>query len=94
MGLTPEELKHVASIAHITLSDKEAKLLARQADDIINWFDMLDEVDTKGVKPSFHPLETKNIFRDDEVGKSLPRDEVLSNTIHKEKGYFKGPRSV
>ncbi|MFA5405972.1 MAG: Asp-tRNA(Asn)/Glu-tRNA(Gln) amidotransferase subunit GatC [Candidatus Nanoarchaeia archaeon] len=94
MSLTESELRHVASIARLDLTDAEVKAFTKQADDIIVWFDELSKVDTKGVKPSFHPLLTQNVFREDKVGVCLSQEESLSNTSHKEDGFFKGPRSV
>lgn len=94
MSLTEAELRHVASIARIDLTDEEVKAFTRQADDIIAWFNELSRVDTKGVEPSFHPLLTENVFREDEIKPCLSQEESLSNTSHKEAGFFKGPRAV
>jgi aspartyl-tRNA(Asn)/glutamyl-tRNA(Gln) amidotransferase subunit C len=55
---------------------------------------LLREVDTKRVKPSFHPIEIKNIVREDVPEDSLTQDEALFNTDLKEGKLFKGPRSA
>ena len=93
-AITEDELRHVAEIARIKLTPEEVKLFTKQASDIVSWFKELSEVNTKGVKPSYHPLETKSVIRKDEVKPSLSHEEALSNTSHKEKGYFKAPRVV
>ncbi len=94
MGISEEELRHVARIARIDLTDEEVAKFIKQVNDIIAWFQELSSVDTKGVEPSFHPLKTENVFRRDEPKVCLTNEESLSNTEHKEKGYFKGPRAV
>lgn len=87
-------VRKVAGIARLNLTDEEVKTFTRQFDDIIAWFNEISEIDTKGVEPSFHPLKTENIFRDDIIGSCLSQEESLSNTSHKEDGFFKGPKSV
>lgn len=93
-GISRDELLHVAEVARLKLSDKEVELFAKQASDIIEWFKELQEVNTKDVKPSPHPLETVNVSREDEVKPSYAKDEVFINTEHKEKGFFKGPKII
>jgi len=51
---------------------------------------MLDEVDTKGVEPSFHPVELEDVLREDKPSKWVW--DPLANSEHKEDGYFRGPR--
>ncbi|HLE05906.1 MAG TPA: Asp-tRNA(Asn)/Glu-tRNA(Gln) amidotransferase subunit GatC [Candidatus Nanoarchaeia archaeon] len=87
-------VRKVAGIARLSLSDEEVKTFTRQFDDIISWFNEISEIDTKGVEPSFHPLKTENVFRDDVVKPCLTQEESLVNTSHKEGGFFKGPRAV
>lgn len=94
MSITPDELRHVARIARIDLSDAEVEKFIKQVNDIIAWFQELGKIDTKGVEPSFQPVRTENVFRPDEVGACLSQDDALINTDASEKGYFKGPRAV
>ena len=92
--VTSELVKKVASVARLDLSDDEVSTFTKQFDDIIAWFDELSQIDTKGVSPSFHPLTTENVFREDKIEQCLSQVESLSNSTHTEKGFFKGPRSV
>lgn len=94
MGLSEKELEHVAEVARIKLTSDELKSFTKQANDIIDWFLELSNINTNGVEPSFHPLKTINVMREDEVGECFTKDEVFGNTKHKEKGFFKGPRIV
>lgn len=60
--------------------------------DILKAFTELDQVDTTNVAPSFHPIKLENVLRED-----VPKDwnwDPLTNTGHREKCYFKGPRII
>ena len=94
MSITPDELRHVAKVARLDLTDAEVEKFTKQVNDIIAWFQELGKIDTKDVLPSFQPIKTENVFRPDEIESCLSQDESLSNTGAKEKGYFKGPRAV
>ncbi len=93
-GITKEELIHVSEVARLKLTDAEIDLFTKQVGDIIDWFNELSSIDTKDVAPSFHPLTTVNVTREDKTEKCFNKEETFSNTEHKEDGYFKGPRIV
>ena len=85
-------VEHVAKIARLDLTDKEIEKFSKQLENILQAFKQIDEVDTSGVEPSFHPQELKNVWRED---KAEPwKWDPLENTKHKEKKYFKGPKIV
>lgn len=87
-------VKHVANLARIKLEDKEIEKFSREFSDILEAFSSLKEINTKNVKPSFQPIELKNILREDIPEKSLTQEEALANAEQKEDEFFKGPRSV
>lgn len=93
-GITKEELIHVSEVARLKLTDAEIELFTKQVSAILDWFKELSEIDTKDVAPSFHPLETVNITRDDIIEKGFTKDEAFSNTENKEAGFYKAPRIV
>ena len=90
--ITPETVKRVARIARLKLSDKEISKFSKDMESILGAFKDLERVPTHGVKPSFQPIETKNVLRKDRVEPSLTQGQALSNTKNKEKGFFKGPK--
>ena len=94
MNVDEKLIKRVAENARLSLSEAEIKEFIPQLKEILENFSKLDEVDTKDVKPSFHPVEIKNAVREDKAGKCLSNEDSLKNTIHKKDGYFKGPRAV
>ena len=85
-----ELLEHIAEVSRLKLTDEELERFTEQLKVIIEAFREIDEVDTEGVEPSFHPSELKDVLREDEA-KLWDRDP-LGNSEHKERKQFKGPR--
>jgi len=88
-------VEHVAKLARLELTDEEKKKFTKQLADVLDAFKKINEVDTKGVEPSFHPQELKNDWREDKVEKwKWQPFGPLDNTTHKEGKFFKGPKIV
>ena len=86
-------IKKVAENARLNLEEEEEEEFSRDFDKILKAFSRLNEIDTEGVEPSFHPIEVKDNSREDESEESLEKEEVFSNTENEEENYFKGPRA-
>ncbi|MFB6099872.1 MAG: Asp-tRNA(Asn)/Glu-tRNA(Gln) amidotransferase subunit GatC [Candidatus Nanohalobium sp.] len=86
-----EEVRQVAENARIKVEDGEAENFAEDFEDILEMFETLDEIDTEGVEPAFHPVETGSKAREDEEEETLEKEKVFQNTENEEDGYFKGP---
>lgn len=87
-----ELVKRVADNSRLNLSDEEIEKFTDQLKDILSAFKSLDEVNADNVKPSFHPQEVSDVYREDKAEKF--DWDPLANTKSKEKKYFKGPRIV
>lgn len=83
----------VAKIARLELAETELKKVESDLKSIIKAFGDLDDLDTD-CEPSFQPIPMKNVARDDVIEKSLSQADALSGTIHKERGFFKGPKAI
>ena len=94
MEIDRKLLEHVAEVARLKLTEQEINKFLPQLQEALEFFLQLEEVDTSGVKPSFQPVELKNIMREDIEKECLTQDEALSQTEHKKDGHFKGPRAV
>jgi aspartyl-tRNA(Asn)/glutamyl-tRNA(Gln) amidotransferase subunit C len=94
MKVDEELIKHVAKVARLKLSAAEIKKFQPQLKDILNAFSKLEDIDTKNTEPSFHPIEIKNVMREDKVTDSLTQEQALSLVKNKKDGYFKGPKAV
>ncbi len=85
-----ELLEHIAEVSRLKLTDEELERFTEQLKVILGAFREIDEVDTEGVEPSFHPSELKDVLREDEA---KPWDwDPLGNSRHRERKQFKGPR--
>jgi len=88
-----EIVKHVAELARLNLTDKEIKKFQKELNEILLAFKDLDDA-RANCKPSFQPIEMKNVVREDEVEESWNQEKALSQTKHKQDGFFKGPRAI
>lgn len=84
----------VAKVARLSLTNAEKAKFEKDMKDILAAFSSLDRAKTDGVEPAFQPIETKDALRDDVVEECLSQEDALSNTEHKENGFFKGPKVV
>jgi len=94
MDIDRKLLEHVAEVARLKLTEDEIKKFLPQLKEALEFFSKLQEVNTDNAKPSFQPVEIKNVMREDEPKECLSQDDALSLTEHKKDGYFKGPRAV
>ncbi len=79
MTLTSDDVAKVALLARLRLSPEELALFTSQLNSIVDFVAQLQEPDTAGVEPLAHGVEVRNVFRDDVLGPSLPREKALAN---------------
>jgi aspartyl-tRNA(Asn)/glutamyl-tRNA(Gln) amidotransferase subunit C len=89
MALTMDEVQKVALLARLRLEPDEAERMQQQLSDILDYMQMLQEVDVSDVPPTAQVTDVVNILRPDEVQPSLPVDEALANAPRREGDYFK-----
>ncbi len=89
--LTPDEVRHVAMLARLGLTDAEVETMRSQLAELLNYIAMLGEVDTSTVEPTAQVLAQANVMRADEARPSLTLQEVLSNAPRKEEAFFRVP---
>ena len=77
MKLNKEEIKKIADLARLELTDKELETYGSQLSDILGYVDQLQEVDVTGVEPTAQVTGLENIMREDTV-EDWPKDEVES----------------
>lgn len=92
--ITLEEVRHVAELARLSLSAEEESAMTRHLNMILEYMDKLNEVDTSQVPPTTHAIEQENVFRPDEVQRSLDRDRALSNAPQSDGANFVVPRVI
>ena len=79
MAISREEVEKVSLLGRLRLSDEELDRMTAQLGQILDYMDLLGEVDTEQVEPMAHALDVADVFRDDRVRPSLPRKEALAN---------------
>ena len=89
MKLSYEQVRHIAWLARLGLSEEEVEKFSLQLSNILENFEILEQVDTADVPPATHTIPLQNVFRKDDVVESYSPAEILSNAPRQEKGCFK-----
>lgn len=89
MKLSREEVQHIALLARLGLTEAELEKFREQLSNILENFEILQQVDTTGVPPTSHPIALENVVRDDEVAPSFTPSEILANAPQEEHGCFR-----
>ena len=75
--LNKDDVEKVAGLARLKLTDDEIAEMTKKLGQVIDYVAMLDEVDVSGVEPMAHVADVANVFREDAVRESLPREDAL-----------------
>jgi aspartyl-tRNA(Asn)/glutamyl-tRNA(Gln) amidotransferase subunit C len=94
MSVSPEQVRHIAKLARIAMSDEELDRLVPELNNILGWVEQLGEVDTDGVEPLTAVIDQKLRLRDDIVTEGNIRDEVLANAPEAQHGFFAVPKVI
>ena len=94
LKITTEDVKYVANLARLNVTEEEAETLRAQMADIITFADTLSEIDTAGIEPTNYAIKVENVLRSDKVKESYDRDELLKNAPSKQAGCYTVPRIV
>ena len=89
MGLTREEVLHIARLARVGLSEDDVARFQEQLSEILDHFDILRQIDTESVPATSHTLDMQNVTSPDEVRDSFERQEILANAPIPEEGFFR-----
>ncbi|NWG03078.1 MAG: Asp-tRNA(Asn)/Glu-tRNA(Gln) amidotransferase subunit GatC [Syntrophaceae bacterium] len=88
------DIEKVAKLARLELSEQERVTLGSQLEQILNYMDQLNQIDTTGVEPTSHAIPLSNVFKEDEIQPSFPKEEVLALAPDKEDDHFKVPKII
>ncbi len=95
MPLSRAQVRHIAELARLELSDDEIDRMASQLSAILDYAGRLQELDTEAISPTASVVPLQNVMRDDVVTPSLPREDVLRNAPDKdERGEFFRVRAI
>jgi aspartyl-tRNA(Asn)/glutamyl-tRNA(Gln) amidotransferase subunit C len=87
--LTSDDVRHVAELAKLRLSDDEVAQFTEQLSAILDYAARLQEVDTSHVPPTPYVLPLANVLRADEPGPCLSNEAALANAPDSNQGFFR-----
>ena len=94
MTVKQQEVEHVAALAHLRFSEEEQEQLLGRLNAILGYMEKLNTLDTSDVHPTSHVLNLDNVFRADEIKKSLSQEEALRNAPSSDQGHFTVPKVI
>ena len=94
MSVNAQQVRHVAKLARIAMSDAEVDALLPELNQILGWVEQLATVDTEGVEPLTAVIEQRLRLRDDVVDDGDVRDKVLLNAPDAQHGFFAVPKVI
>lgn len=89
MKLTKDEVRHVAELAKLQLSDAELDEYGGQLGQILTYAQQIQSVDTSAVPPTPQVLPLSNVLADDASQDSLSNDQAVDNAPDADDGYFR-----
>ena len=90
--ISEEQVRHVANLARLGLTDEEVKRMGEQLGAILDSIEKIQELDLEDVQPTANPLNLTNFFRQDEPRAELKREEALSRAHYAIDDMFGVPR--
>ena len=94
MSVNTEQVRHIAKLARIQMSDAEIDALVPELNNILGWVEQLGEVDTDGIEPLTAVIDQKLRLREDAVTDGDCRDAVLANAPEAQHGFFAVPKVI
>ena len=94
MTISKEEIIHIAKLADLSIKEEEIEDYAKNLQDILEFAEIINNVDTDNVKESIGTLEISNVMRKDEVKEFEDKEALLQNAPEKENNMFKIPKVI
>ena len=94
MSVSKKDVEKIAQLAKLKFNDQELDSFTDDMNRILSYVDKLNELDTESVEPLSHPNEGSNVFRDDELKKSISTDEALKISPDRNDKFFKVPKVI
>jgi len=94
MSVSKEEVKYIANLAKLKLSEEEIQKFTQDLNSILEYMNLLNELDTSNVEPLFHPIEKETAFREDEIKPGLKRELALKNAPKTDGEFFLVPKVI
>ncbi len=92
--ISDETIEYVGILAKLELSGEERERAKEDMANMLDYIDLLNELDTAGVEPMSHVFPVHNVFREDVVENGDDRDNMLANAPEQKDGCYKVPKTV
>ena len=94
MKLTREEVRHVATLARLRLTSEEEDRFTEQLDNILQYMEKLNRLDTSKVEPFTHAVDISHTLREDKVTNRPDTEALLANAPDRDQTFFKVPKII
>lgn len=94
MSISKEEIIHIAKLASLNLTEEEIEKYAKDMTDILEFAEIVNNLDTNEIKETVGINGEYNVFRKDEIKPSMDREELLKNSPSHEDGMFRIPKVI
>lgn len=85
---------HIAKLARLSISESDSKEYAVELTNVLNHFEQISKIDTKGIEPLVTPTNISQFWRQDEVKQTLSATEIIENAPQKTGHLFTVPPVV
>lgn len=94
MKVTADDVKYIAQLSRLTVPETEMEKFTEQFNQILNYADILQKIDTEGIEPTAHVLPVSNVLREDVAKEGVTHEEALLNAPAVHNDGFKVPRVI
>lgn len=92
--ITDKTMDEIEILAKLHLTDEEKETSRKEMQRMLDYVDMLNQLDTKDIEPLTHIFPIQNVFREDEAEESTPKEELLKNAPKEKDGQFLVPKTI
>ena len=94
MRITTEMVDYISQLSRLSLPEEEKEAMTAQLERIVDYMDVLNQLDTSDIEPMSHVFPMKNVLREDVVEPSFDRSALLANAPAPDEEAFLTPKSV
>lgn len=94
MAISKEEVKHIAKLSSLNLSEEEVTMYQKDMQDILEMANTINELNTDDIKETIGINGRFNVFRKDEIKQNVSKDELMKNAPSQDDGMFRIPKVI
>ena len=92
--ISDETIEYVGILAKLELSAEEKEAAKSDMEQMLDYIDTLNELDTAGIEPMSHVFPVQNVFREDVVTNGDNKEATLANAPLRKEDSFEGPKTI